>query len=117
MKTNTKNKVAPSVDVSRLFRLLGLLDAAIPECEGAVFMKLFSDLSGSFKVEMCGVVVAEGDFGKEIMTYRGRVLATYPDRLPDVERLVERLNAILANNSFGGADGCKNSNGETHEKM
>lgn len=97
MKTNDENKAAPSVDVPRLVRLLGLLDAAIPEGEGAVSLKMFSDLSGCFVLEMWGAVVAEGAFGEEIIMDRGTVIGANPDWLPDVESVVARLNSILAN--------------------
>lgn len=86
---------ATTVDLPRLVRLLVLLDAAIPEGEGAVSLNLFSDLSGYFTLEMWGVVVAKGAFGGKIITDRVAVTEANPDWLPDVESIVARLNSIL----------------------
>lgn len=90
--------------VSRLVSLLNSLDAAIPEGEGAISLRLFADGSGRIELEMWGAPVASGPLGEEIVTDRGLVVGANPDWLPDVEALVARLNSILANSKLSPLD-------------
>jgi len=83
--------------VPRLVSLLSSLDAAIPEGEGTISLRLFSDASGRLDLEMWGAPVASGSLGEEIVVVRGLVIGANPDWLPDVEALVASLNSILAN--------------------
>ncbi len=86
-----------STDMARLVSLLKSLDAAVPEAQGALSLKLFADMTGRFDLEMWGAPVASGKLGEEILVDRGLVVGSNPDWLPDVESLVARLNSILAN--------------------
>lgn len=83
--------------ISKLTNVLNALDAAIPEGEGAVSLRLFADGGGRFELEMWGAPVASGTLGEELVTDHGLVIGANPDWLPDVEALVARLNSILAN--------------------
>lgn len=86
--------------VSRLVSLLKSMDAAIPEGEGCVSLRLYADASGRFDLEMWGALVASGPLGEVLVTDRGLVIGANPDWLPDVEALVARLNSILANSQL-----------------
>lgn len=90
----TKNKL------NKIINLLASLESVVPENEGAISYRVYSDGSGVLDLEMWGSLVASGRLGEEMSVNSKFIITSNPDWLPDILSMVKRMNSILADYDY-----------------